>query len=78
MATQSNCGNFLRAFTTTHRRKRQWGTRLIAEPNGKNVKDWIIRSQAPKLAMIEYGEGSETRWLWFVNEGLINLIRNKV
>jgi hypothetical protein len=24
------------------------------------VKDWTIRSQAPKLAMIEQGEGSET------------------
>jgi len=29
--------------------------------NGKNVKDWAISSQAPNLAMIEYGEGSETR-----------------
>jgi hypothetical protein len=25
------------------------------------VKDWIISSQAPKLVMIEHGEGSESR-----------------
>ncbi len=25
------------------------GTRLIAVPNGKNAKDWVIRSQAPKV-----------------------------
>jgi len=49
------------------------GTRLIDEPNGENVKDWIISSQAPNLATHtytylyvkrygkEYGEGSETR-----------------
>ena len=24
------------------------GTRLIAEPNGQNVKDWIIRHREPK------------------------------
>ena len=45
---------------------------------GKNVKDWAIRSQAPKFVMIEYGEGSESRWLWVLNDGLINLIRLKV
>jgi hypothetical protein len=33
----------------------------MAVPNGNNVKNWTISSQAPKLAMIEYGEGSETR-----------------
>jgi len=27
------------------------GTRLITEPDGKNVKDWAIRSQDPKLAI---------------------------
>ena len=45
-------GNLLRAFTTTSLWKHLEGTRLIAEPNGKNVKDWAIRSQAPKLVMI--------------------------
>jgi hypothetical protein len=42
------------------------------------VKDWIISSQAPKLAMIEHGEGSESRRLWVLNDGLINLIMLKV
>jgi|APCry1669192647_1035423.scaffolds.fasta_scaffold00127_14 hypothetical protein len=39
---------------------------------------WVIRSQAPKLVMIEHGEGSETKWLRLVYEGLINLIRDKI
>jgi hypothetical protein len=56
----------------------QRGSRLIDEPDGKNVKDWIISSQAPKLAMIEHGEGSESRRLWVLNDGLINLIMLKV
>jgi hypothetical protein len=30
----------------------------------KYVKDWVIRSQAPKSVMRGYGEGSETRWAW--------------
>ena len=42
------------------------------------MKDWIISSQAPKLAMIEHGEGSESRRLWVLNDGLINLIMLKV
>jgi len=42
------------------------------------VKDWAIRSQDPKLVMIEHGYGSETKWLWFANDGLINLMRNKI
>ena len=52
---------FLRAFTTTLIPKGLRGSRLIDEPDGKNVKDWIISSQAPKLVMIEHGEGSESR-----------------
>ena len=43
---------FLRAFTTTLIWKHFKRTRLIAEPNGKNVKDWIISSQAPNLVMV--------------------------
>jgi len=42
------------------------------------VKDWVIRSQAPKLVMIEHGEGSTSRRLWVLYEGLIILIRLKV
>ena len=45
-------GNHLRAFTTTCHWKQFQGTRLIAEPNGNNVKDWAIRSQAPNLDMV--------------------------
>ena len=44
----------------------------------KNVEDWAIRSQAPNLVMIENGEGSETRRLQVLYDGLINLIRLKV
>jgi hypothetical protein len=41
------CGKFLRASSTTCLRKDGQGTRLIAEPNGKNEEDWIIRTQCP-------------------------------
>ena len=58
----SKLRKLLRALTTTFTWKFVKGTRLIAEPNGKNVSDWTIRSQAPKFVMLEYGEGSETRW----------------
>ena len=54
-------GDTLRALTTTLIWKHLRGTRLIAEPNGNKVKDWAIRSQAPKFVMLEYGEGSTTR-----------------
>jgi len=37
-ARQSRSGNFLRALTTTLYWKLYKGTRLIAVPNGKNVK----------------------------------------
>jgi hypothetical protein len=32
----------------------------------KNIKDWIIRSQAPKFNMndIKHGEGSTTKRQW--------------
>jgi hypothetical protein len=36
----------------------------MAVPNGNNVKDWTIRIQAPKSAMLGYGEGSETGQAW--------------
>jgi len=42
------------------------------------VKDWAIRSQAPKLVMIEHGEGPESRRPWVLNDGLINQIKLKV
>lgn len=55
------------------------GTRLTVEPNGNNVKDWAIRSQAPKLVMVKsIGEGSETKRLRVVNDGLTNLIWHKI
>ena len=54
-------GELLRAFTTTLLfEKTDRGSCLIDKPDGKKVKDWTIRSQAPKLVMIEYGEGSTT------------------
>jgi DNA-directed RNA polymerase beta' subunit len=42
------------------------------------VNDWAIRSQAPKLDMIEHGEGSESRRLWVLNDGQVTLIMLKV
>jgi hypothetical protein len=45
---------------------------------GKKAKDWVIRSQAPNLVMIENGEGSTTRRLWVSYDSLINLMRHKV
>lgn len=45
-AKLSNCGKALRASTTTSCSKEYEGSRLIAEPHGKNVEDWVIRSQA--------------------------------
>jgi hypothetical protein len=59
-ATSSNCGKPLRAFDTkVDKRKRQ----LAKSKNldGKNSKDWAIRSQAPKVIKTDYGEGSTTR-----------------
>jgi len=54
------------------------GTRLIAEPNGKNMKDWAIRSQVPNLVMVEYGKGSESRCSRVSNDGLANRMMLKV
>jgi hypothetical protein len=54
-------GNHLRALTTTSLSETtEEGTRVMTETNGKNVKDWAIRSQAPNPAMIGNGEGSTT------------------
>jgi len=39
-----------KVLTTTLLWKRNKGTRLIAEPNGKNVKNtWTIRREVPKF-----------------------------
>ena len=50
-ARHPGCGKFLRALTTTFTWKRMKGTRLITEPNGKKVRDWIIRRREPKVVM---------------------------
>jgi hypothetical protein len=44
------------------------GNDLVYGKNDRNI--WIIRSQAPKSAMLGYGEGSETRWFSVINEGI--------
>lgn len=49
-AMSSNCGNILRALTTTSRWKRQHGTRGN-DLGRNNVRDWKIRSQIPTLAI---------------------------
>jgi hypothetical protein len=45
---------------------------------GDNLHHKTISSQAPNLVMVEYGEGSETRRLRVLHDGLTNLIRHKV
>jgi hypothetical protein len=35
----------------------------MTEHNGKNVLDWVIRSQAPTAAKQGNGEGSTTLWV---------------
>ena len=59
-ATIPNCGNILKLLDTTLYEQSYEGTRLMAEPNGNNSNNWIIRSQAIWQSV----EGSETRWNW--------------
>lgn len=42
--------------------KAERGSRLIDEPDGKNVKYWAIRSEVPKPVMQGYGKRSTTLW----------------
>jgi NUMOD3 motif len=61
LATYSNCGELLRAFTTTWYRRLCQGTRVMTDPNGNNVKDWTIRIQASLenlIARISHLKGS--------------------
>ena len=65
-ATFLNCGNILRAFSTTslnENLENTWGNDL---KQSNNEKDWIICSQASKCTMLAYEEGSETimEWVW--------------
>ena len=61
MQHYQNDGNLLRALATTLLLETlNRGSCLIDKPDGKNAKDWTIRSQASKLDMIEYEEGSTT------------------
>ena len=62
-ARHSNCGNILRVFNTIFIWKRIKRTQLIAGSKGNKLKNWTIRSQAPKFVILEYGEGSETKRL---------------
>ena len=50
-ARHPGCGKFLRALTTTLIWKHMRGSRLITEPDGKKVRDWIIRRREPTFAM---------------------------
>jgi hypothetical protein len=49
-ATFLNCGNILRAFSTTSKCESNWNTRGNDLEHSNNEKDWIICSQAPKCA----------------------------
>lgn len=46
------------------------GPRLIAEPKGNNIRNWIIRSQAPKTVMVR----SRRRFRDYMMMGLSELI----
>ena len=53
----TGCGKPLRALTTTLGLNLPRGTRLIAVPNGKKVRDWAIRRRLPILVII-----ARVRW----------------
>ena len=74
----SGCGKPLRALITTDWRKLQSGTRLIAVPKGKNIKDWAIRRRVPKSDMLGYGTVSQTAKMSAIREGLSNPRLRKV
>jgi Rad3-related DNA helicase len=67
------CGKLLRALTTTLYWKHYRGTRLIVEPNGKNVRDWTIRRRVPKSVMAGYGAVSTIAKVLVGNDNLANL-----
>ena len=50
-ATFLNCGNILRAFSTTSSCENIKNTRGNDLGHSNNEKDWTIRSQAPKCAI---------------------------
>ena len=53
-----------KALNTTFIWKHLKGTQLTVGSNGNKFKDiWTIRSQVPTFVMLEYGKGSETRWI---------------
>jgi hypothetical protein len=70
-------GKLLRALATTlSLETTDRGSCLIDKPDGKNARDWTIRSQAPKLVMIRaWGRFNDLtivglRELIILNEGL--------
>ena len=63
-ATFLNCGNILRAFSTSLLNESLANTQGNNLGHSNNEKDWTIRSQAPKCAKQAYGEGSETIMEW--------------
>ena len=44
----------------------------MTDPNGKNVKDWVICRRLPNLVMVEYGSVSTIAKRWVSDEGLAN------
>jgi hypothetical protein len=71
-ATILNCGKFLRALTTIFIEKSLKRTRLIIVPNGKNVKDWIIRSQVPiKMETVQRLNRIGKYFVYFLRYSLI-------
>ena len=55
---------------TTSYEKLCEGTRLIVEPNSKNIKNtWAIRREVPTI-LLNYGKPSTTRRRWVYQETL--------
>lgn len=71
-ATPLDAGNSLEPLLPPLHRKMLRGTRLIAEPNGNNAKDWTIRRREPKPVMVGHGSVSTTAKWWVSYEGLAN------
>ena len=72
LATPLVAGNPLESLLPPTYRKVCWGTRLMAVPNGNNVKNWAIRRREPKSVMAGYGSVSTIAKRWVSDDGLAN------
>ncbi len=62
-------GNPLELLVPPIRGNSGWGTRVMTGHNGKNLKDWEIRSQVLRLVFGKsYGCSSTTKWQWVLGD----------